>query len=285
MPVESDNKWAHYQEIDGIRCYAPEMAQAYTDYPSEGFDLTAKEEARSFWCRTRNRVVMQVFRRFTDRTQPLDVLDIGCGIGGVVGALRKLPNLRLTGSEVYLQGLRYARARLPDVDFIQLDATNIPFREAFDVISAFDVIEHIPDDELVMRQIHGALRSKGLFIITVPQYQWMWSPLDEIVHHKRRYSRRDLIGKLRRSGFDVVYVSSFVTTLFPLMMLSRIRDRRRSLSMNTFKDFSDSVKVSRPLNALFDWIMRIDEALLRLRVSLPFGGSLLVVARSKSPTV
>jgi SAM-dependent methyltransferase len=280
MHYDLGNKGGGYKDIDGIRCYAPEVAQAYTDYPSEGFDLTAKEEARSFWCRTRNRVVTQVFRRFTDRTRPLDVLDIGCGIGGVVGALRKLPNLRLTGSEIYLQGLRYARARLPDVDFIQLDATNIPFRAAFDVISAFDVIEHIPDDELVMRQVREALRPKGLFIVTVPQYQWMWSSLDDIVHHKRRYSRRELIAKLNRSGFDVIYATSFLTILFPLMMLSRLKGNQRPPSVDKAKDFSDSVKLPGPLNTLFDCVMRIDEALLRLGVTLPFGGSLLVVARS-----
>ena len=273
-----------YREIEGIRCYAPAVALDCADYPSDGFDVSAGLQARSFWCRTRNRVLRRVFERFTDRTRPLDVLEIGCGIGGVIDALRRVPNLRLTGSEVYIQGLRYARARMPDVNFIQLDATEIPFRAEFDVIGAFDVIEHIEEDELVMRQVHAALRPDGLFIVTVPQYQSLWSTLDAIVHHKRRYSRRELTGKLQRAGFEVVYATSFVTALFPFMLMSRLRGRRRDkrLSGDTKTEFAEWVVLPGPLNRIGDWVSRLDEAALKLGLTLPFGGSLLAVARRRS---
>jgi SAM-dependent methyltransferase len=272
---------AAFQEIDGIRCYAPALARDCSDYPSGGFDVTAEVEARSFWCRTRNRVLTQVFNRFTARGPVLDVLEVGCGIGGVIGALKQIPNLKLTGSEIYIQGLHYAKAKMPDVEFIQLDATDIPFRAAFDVVGAFDVIEHIDQDTLVMTEVHKSLKPNGLFVVTVPQYQWMWSTLDTLVHHKRRYSRRDLADKLQRAGFEVIYATSFVTTLFPLMALSRLRDRRKAPSTDSTKDFSDRVDLPRPINTLFDWIMRIDEAALKLGATLPFGGSLLVVARRR----
>ena len=272
-----------YSEIEGIRCYAPSVALDCADYPSGGFDVSADTQARSFWCRTRNRVLHQVFERFTDRSRPLDVLEIGCGIGGVIASLRRMPNLRLTGSEIYIQGLRYARAKMPDVDFIQLDATDIPFRGAFDVVGAFDVLEHIEEDELVMRQVHEALRPDGLFIVTVPQYQWMWSPLDEIVHHKRRYSRREMQDKLRRAGFELVYMTSFVTALFPSMLLTRLRPRRRRPSGDIKAEFAEWVILPGPLNRLCDWISRLDEAILKCGVTLPFGGSLLAVARARRP--
>lgn len=274
---------APFKEIDGFRCYAPALAVDHADYPSEGFDVTAEVEERSFWCRTRNRVLTQVFERFTDRSRPLEVLEIGCGIGGVVGALRQIPNLRLTGSEVYIQGLRYARLKMPEVDFIQLDATDIPFRSAFDVVGAFDVIEHIEQHDLVVQQVREALRPEGLFIVTVPQYQWMWSTLDELVHHKRRYGRRDLLALLSRNGFEVIYTTSFVTTLFPLMMLRRLLDRGGRPPVDATSEFADRVRLPPPVNSLFDWIMKIDEAALKLGVTLPFGGSLLAVARRSSP--
>jgi SAM-dependent methyltransferase len=274
---------AAFQEIDGFRCYAPGVALDCADYPSDGFDVTAEVEARSFWCRSRNRVLGHVFDRFTDRSRPLDVLEIGCGIGGVIGELRRIPNLRLTGSEVYLQGLRYARKKLPGVEFIQLDATDMPFQGEFDVIGAFDVLEHIDADERVMAEVFDALRPAGLFVITVPQYQWMWSRLDELVHHKRRYGRRDLVEKLGRAGFEIVYTTSFVTALFPFMLLTRLRSRGRRPSGDAKAEFAAQVNLPRPLNALFDAVMRVDEAALRTGVSLPFGGSLLVVARRADP--
>ena len=280
MPDGQPDVSPPYTTIDGFRCYAPALAVDYGDYPREGFDVTAEIEARSFWCRTRNRVVRLMFERFADRSRPLDVLEIGCGTGNVLTALRGIANLRLTGSEIYLQGLRHARTRLPDVEFIQLDATDIPFRETFDVIGAFDVLEHITDDEQVIREVHDALRPEGLFIVTVPQYQWMWSQLDEIVHHKRRYGRSALVSKLHAAGFDVLYTTSFVTTLFPLMAAIRLRDKSRRVPPVTgTADFTSQVDLPASLNTLFDWVMRIDESLLKASLSLPFGGSLLAVAR------
>jgi len=268
-----------YEIIDGIRCYAPRVARDGADYPIEGFEVTAQVEARSFWCRSRNRILRSVLERFTDRSRTLDVLEVGCGIGGVIGALKDVPHLRLTGSEIYINGLRYARAKLPDVEFIQLDATDIPFDRAFDVVGAFDVLEHIDRDRDAIAQVFRAVRPGGLFVVTVPQYAWMWSRLDEIVHHKRRYGRRDLVEKLTGAGFEIVYVSSFVTVLFPFMLLSRFGDRLRRPLRDEKAEFVARVTLPPTLNRGFDAVMRIDEAALRAGVSLPFGGSLLAVAR------
>ena len=266
-------------EIDGFRCYAPELALGCADYPGEGFDVTAEVEAKSFWCRSRNRILRRVVERFTDRSRELAMLEIGCGIGGVIGELRQIPNLRLTASEIYVQGLRYARSRFPDVDFIQLDAADIPFDGQFDIVGAFDVLEHIQADDRVMHGVHQALRPGGVFIMTVPQYQWLWSPLDEIVQHKRRYGRIELLRKLRRNDFDVLFCSSFVTALFPAMAASRLLARTRATKSDTKAAFASQVTLSAAANRFCDLVMRIDELALRAGVSLPFGGSLLVVAR------
>jgi SAM-dependent methyltransferase len=268
-----------FVEIDGVRCYSPELVGDYADYPVEGFDATAALEADSFWCRSRNRILRDVVNRFTDRSRRLSVLEVGCGIGGVVAELRRFPHLAITASEIYLHGLHYARQRFPDVQFIQLDATAMPFRAEFDIVGAFDVLEHIEADERALSGIHQALRPGGLLLVTVPQYQWMWSPLDEIVHHKRRYARRDLIARLQRGPFEVIYCSSFVTVLFPAMMLSRLLARRRPLPADPQAAFTSLVSLPPPVNRACDWLMRLDEMVLRTGASLPFGGSLLAVAR------
>ena len=268
-----------FTEIDGFRCYAPDLARDFADYPSEGFDVTAAVEASSFWCRSRNRILRGVVERFTDRFRRLDMLESGCGIGGVVGELRRFPHLRLTASDIYLHGLRYARPRFADVAFIQLDATAMPFQAEFDIVGAFDVLEHIQDDERVMQGVNRALRPGGLFLITVPQYQWMWSALDEVVRHKRRYSRSDLRRKLRRSGFELLFASSFVTLLFPAMAASRLLSRTRITTGDRKEAFAAEVVLPPVVNRVCDWVMRVDEAMLGAGISLPFGGSLLAVAR------
>jgi SAM-dependent methyltransferase len=207
------------------------------------------------------------------------MLEIGCGIGGVVAELRQLGHLQLTAAEVSIDGLRFARTRFPDVEFIQLDATAIPFHADFDVIGAFDVLEHIEADQRVMRGVHEALRPDGLFIITVPQYPWMWSALDETVRHKRRYQRSELLAKLRQNEFEVLFCSSFVTALFPAMVASRVLARRKPANRSDQEAFAAQVTFSPLVNRVCDTVMRLDELALRAGISLPFGGSLLAVAR------
>ena len=110
----------------------------------------------------------------------------------------------------------------------------------------------------------------------------MWSSLDDIVHHKRRYGRRELADKLQRAGFDLVYATSFVTALFPFMLITRLRGRGKRPSGDTKAEFADWVILPGPLNRLCDWMSRLDEAVLKLGITLPFGGSLLAVARRRS---
>ena len=267
--------------IDGITCYAPERSEDYGSYPAEGFEVTVRVEEASFWCRSRNRLVRDLLKRFAPDGPRVRFLDIGCGTGNVLKSLRDLPGIELVGSEIYLGGLRHAKARLPGVEFIQLDATDMPFDREFDVIGAFDVIEHIEDDALVLRNVYRSLRDGGVVFITVPQYPWMWSRLDEVVRHKRRYTRDDLVSRVAAAGFRLAYVSSFVMTLFPAQALSRLASRRRSGAQGAEveAEFAAAVQLPSVLNRMFDVVMRIDEGLIRHGVSLPFGGSLVVVAR------
>jgi SAM-dependent methyltransferase len=267
-----------FQIIDGFRCYAPERAFEETDYPATGFDISRQVEEASFWCRSRNRLIGGLVQRYLGTAAAPRMLEIGCGIGGVLTELATHPNLVLTGSEIYLHGLRYARTRLPAVDFIQLDATTMTFAATFDVVGAFDVLEHIEADEIAMARVHDALVPGGLFLVTVPQYPSMWSRLDELVHHKRRYTRADLTAKLARARFDVLYLTSFVSALFPFMLLSRLLPRRRAAGDRAV-EFQAEVQLPGALNAVFDRIMRLDEAAVRAGWSLPFGGSLVAVAR------
>jgi SAM-dependent methyltransferase len=206
------------------------------------------------------------------------MLELGCGIGGVLTELATHQNLTLTGSEIYLHGLRYARTRLPQIEFIQLDATTMAFSDAFEAIGAFDVLEHIDADETAMARVHDALVPGGVFLVTVPQYPSMWSRLDELVHHKRRYTRGDLTAKLSRAGFEVAYLTSFVCALFPFMLLSRMLPRRDAAGGEA-EEFQAEVQLPRALNVVFDRIMHIDEVAVRAGLSLPFGGSLVAVAR------
>lgn len=270
-----------YTVVEGIRCFSPEVASSYADYPDGGFDLTDKSGESSFWVRSRNRLFKRIVYDQLAPTGKTKFLEIGCGTGGFIQQIVENENLEITGSEIYLKGLLYAKKNLPNVDFIQFDVTQGEIGEKFDLIVAFDVIEHIENDVAAISNINRMLHKGGGLIMTVPQYMFLWSKLDEIVKHKRRYSRRELVTKLQENGFDISYSTSFLFVLFPLMLISRMFDKGFDRSQSDEVALEKRVKFPNVLNWIFDLFMRIDEALIRLGISLPFGGTLVVVARKR----
>lgn len=275
------NDNARFTVIDGIRCFSPDVANSYADYPDGGFDLTDKNEQSSFWVRSRNRLFKSIVFDQIGSTGKTKFLEIGCGTGGFIQQIVENESLEITGSEIYLKGLLYAKKKLPNVDFIQFDVTQGGIGEEFDLIVAFDVIEHIENDVAALLNINRMLHKGGCLIITVPQHMFLWSKLDEIVKHKRRYSRLELVTKLQENGFDISYTTSFLFVLFPLMLISRLFDKGHEQSQSDDAALEKRVKFSNGLNWIFDYLMRIDEVLIRWGISLPFGGTLVVVARKR----
>jgi SAM-dependent methyltransferase len=265
--------------IDGIRCYAPALAQDNADYPADLFDRLCRIEEGHFWFQARNRIISRILRQYVANETPPRVLEIGCGTGFVLQGLAAEGRYQLTGLEEHLAGLRHARRRLPSIEFVQADARDLPYEAEFDAIGAFDVIEHIDEDTAVLASVHRALKPGGIVILTVPQHKWLWSATDEQAMHKRRYTRQDLSDKLAAAGFVMLRCTSFVTTLLPVMYLSRLakRDRPTSVGSDVYE-----FEISPAANTACAAAMRIDEALIGMGVSLPVGGSLLAVARKKN---
>lgn len=271
-----------YTMVEGIKCFSPEVASTYTDYPDSGFDLTDKNAESSFWVSSRNRLFKSIIQRYLLPARKTKFLEIGCGTGDFIRQIVENKMLEITGSEIYLKGLQYAKKNLPDVDFIQLDVTQGSIGERFDMIAAFDVIEHIENDAAALENIYQMLSKDGVLLISVPQHIFLWSRLDEIVKHKRRYSRRQLVAKLEKNGFAVDYATSFLFILFPLMLVRRLLDKGQDHSHSSEDALEKRVKFPGVVNWIFDQFMRIDEMLINRGFSLPFGGTLLIAARKHS---
>jgi SAM-dependent methyltransferase len=245
---------------------------------AEGFDAAlferlARAEPESFWFRARNRLIVSTLRRFFPDARSL--LEVGCGTGFVLAALREaFPELRLVGSELFPEGLEIARRRLPDVELVELDATRMPFEREFDVVGAFDVLEHVEDDAAALAGIHRAARPGGGAILLVPQHPRLWSAADTFAHHRRRYTRQGLAAKVRAAGFDVVAASSFVTALLPAMVGSRVLHRLARRPYDPIDELDPGA-----LNGVFERILDAERRAIERGVSLPAGGSLLLVAR------
>lgn len=262
---------------DGVTpLLAPALADTVSGMNPENFAMLMEQEETHFWFRTRNRMICGLIERYFPQARSF--LEIGCGNGAVLAAVERVSVWnRLTGSELHPSGLRHAQSRLgTKAEFVQMDARDIPVHGVFDLIGAFDVIEHIVEDEVVLAQIGAALVPGGATIITVPQHPSLWSETDQAAHHQRRYRRSELETKLKRAGFEIVFSTSFVSLLLPLMMASRLMSKLRPKSPAAHEnEFAISPRMNRFLGIITD-----AEVSLTLRgMQWPAGGSRVVLAR------
>ena len=258
----------------GFPAFAPEIAHGASGYDPAHFAELARLEAGNFWFRARNRLIAWAIGRYCGGAR--NFLEIGCGTGFVLaGIAAAFPAMKLAASEASAEGLAFAAARVPGASLMQMDARRIPFRDEFDAIGAFDVIEHIEDDRGVLLALREALVPGGGLILTVPQHPFLWSEYDVRAGHVRRYRARELRRKAAGAGLEIVRMTSFVTVLLPLMMLSRLAQRRPRRDYDPLAELRIAPWVNWPLEqALF-----LERVLIRAGVTLPAGGSLLVVAR------
>src|SRR5712691_3575953 len=150
------------------------MGHADSEHTGEYYDAAlhcavAAAEERSFWARGRNELIFWALRTYFPTAR--SVFEIGCGTGIVLRALRQaLPGLKLAGGELYRPALEEARRRLPQLELLEVDACRLPFDAEFDVAMALDVLEHVDDDRLALRQLHRAVRPGGGVLVAVPQH-------------------------------------------------------------------------------------------------------------------
>lgn len=206
------------------------------------------------------------------------MLEIGCGNGNILRYLGERTKLQLTGGDLFMEGLRFCRSRV-DIPVCQIDATALPFRDYFDIIGMFDVLEHIEHDERVLQECHKALREEGRLILTVPVCPALWGPFDELSHHQRRYTRRNLCDKLMRAGFAIERAPHFMFFLVPVVYVLRaLRKRFGGGRVDTADQVPDDLRIVPILNSLSLRLLRLEKRLMRY-LDLPYGTSLLVVAR------
>lgn len=260
--------------IAGYLAFSPSMAESGSGYKADHFAKLVEIEERNFWFRSRNRLLIWALRRYFPHARSL--LEIGCGTGYVLlGMQRAFPGLVLAGSEIFSAGLEFAGRRLPGVDLFQMDGARIPFVDEFDVVGAFDVLEHIEDDETVLAQMYRAVRPGGGVLITVPQHMFLWSQADVEAVHQRRYNAREMRSKIERAGFKVVRLTSFVSFLFPLMAVQRWNNRKPDPSYSVHQELA----IGGAANWGLTQMLGVERAFIKAGISFPFGGSLLAVAR------
>jgi len=260
---------------DGFPLLAPSLAQLGSDFDPTGFERLAAAEPWHFWFSPRARLLANLVAKHFPNAAGF--LEIGCGTGYVTGAMiARRPWSKVMGGEVAAAGLSHAARLLPpQVELMQIDAREMPFRTAFDVIGCFDVLEHIAEDQQVLDGFARALRPGGGVVLAAPQHMWLWSGADVFAQHKRRYARGELEAKCRLAGLEVVASLSYATVTLPLLLASRFARRKVSDSEGA----PEELHPPGWLNAILRTALQAEVSLSLIGLHWPVGGSRVVVAR------
>lgn len=269
---------------DGIQLFAPSLADSVTGMDPKSFAFLAEVELNNFWFVPRNRLLSGLICRHFPDSQSF--LEIGCGSATVLSAIAKAkPWQRLAGAELHPTALRIARNRLENgIELVQMDARFIPVETGFDVIGAFDVLEHIEEDTRVLEAMHRAIRPGGGLVLAVPQHPWLWSPADEMAYHVRRYRRGELEKKVQLAGFNIVFSGSYTSLLLPMMAVSRLlarifKDKGSSADSTERQSAGAEFEVPAALNSLLKKILDLEVSMTFAGIHFPAGGSRVVVAQ------
>lgn len=231
----------------------------------QAYAVIRDHQTDHWWFRGRARIVEKVLLAGL-KTPVGRILDLGAGFGGMIPLLKPLGEvealepyqaaqaaLLATGAQVHIA---------PVEDFLRDQP------ERFDLVTLFDVLEHIEDDDQAVELVHRALRPGGRLILTVPAMPSLWSAHDELHRHYRRYTKKGL-GALLAGRFEIERLSYYNSLLWPLAALERWLTRR------TADQRTEVERSSGLLNGLLYRVFIAEIPLLKLRFPFPCGVSLL----------
>ncbi len=240
---------------------------------AELFERFERLEDTHWWFEGRRRVLERVLARTLLPRTARRLLDVGSGTGGMFPMLSKFGDVTLV--EASADARARAARRFPGA---RLLAGALPDQlpdGAWDVVTAFDVLEHLEAPIEALRAMRSRLVYDGQLVVTVPAYQFLWSRHDDANQHFRRYSKTQLVSHLSSAGFRVAWVSYYNTLLFPAVASARFAER---LLPSKFQGESDLSETKEPFNRALQELFALERWAVG-RVSLPFGVSLVAVAQ------
>jgi SAM-dependent methyltransferase len=237
------------------------------------YSIMYEVEGTHWWFAGRRRIiggfVEEICREMKEeRTR---ILDVGCGTGANLELLAQYGDAE--GVDISADALAFCRAR--GLEKVRLGAAEtLPYEDgSFDLVTALDVVEHLDDDVAGLREMRRVLRPGGRALLFVPAFMFLWGVQDDVSHHRRRYTLKNLGRAVRDAGFEVERATYANISFFAPILAGRALMRATGLRPAS----ENNINVS-ALNGLLGRILGAESTLLR-HLNFPFGVSALCVAR------
>jgi len=232
-----------------------------------------KLESFYWWFVARRQLLESLVESIARDFKRPTILDVGCGTGINYSVLSKYGDTFSTDASA--EALAFSKSRGTD-GLARSHLESLPFANStFDIVTALDVLEHVDDDLKALDEILRVTAKRGVLVITVPAYGFLWSEHDEALHHRRRYAASELRNKLTNAGFEVERISYYITLLFfPILFMRFIQ----SVTKKSIQAKTSHIVLPGWLNSLLVGILGFERWLLRW-INLPFGVSIVCLAR------
>lgn len=261
-------------EKDGIIDFLGGAEQA-EGYNEQCFEVDYEKSGSCFWFEGRNHALLRLCRM---RLAPgARMLEIGCGAGQTLEYLAKR-GIRVEGADIYREALILAKKKY-DARYFRADIRKLPFRDEYDAVGMFDVLEHVDNEALALKNARAALKKDGALAITVPALRQLWSRHDEALNHLRRYEAAGLRKLLSDNGFKVLKLTYMFFSLLPALYIERVAlSPRRKASIKDDGYLEKELSLPRPVNSLFGTLSWA-EAMLLPYVNMPLGSTIIAIAQ------
>ena len=217
-----------------------------------------------------------IIDRFLQKSKPKDnisILDVGSGFGALIPTLKQYGNVECV--EPFVDSKETLLELGADEIYNSQEFPKVYPPKKYDLVSFFDVVEHIEDDEQFLKGVlDNVLEKDGKIIITVPAYNWLWTSHDDEHKHYRRYTRKMLVNVVEKAGYKNIRVNYFMTFLFPLAVVSRLTQKL------LHSQASDLKPMNKMINSIMYKIFSFERKLINV-TKMPFGLSIILMADKK----
>lgn len=243
-------------------------------YGTHIYAAITRIEKHHYWFRIRNLLIRDLTTRFLPTPQLSSFLEIGFGTGVVLRLLSSL-GYRAEGIDVNDEAVRIVRKSL-SVPLYRKSLFSFRSNKHYGAVGIFDVLEHQGNDRKFLQACLACVKEGGYLFLTVPALPWLWTDIDRLSGHKRRYTKTDIVQKVEEAGGEVVFVNYWMFVALPFYFCWRIFVRFSSSPLERFLQ-----KPPVGINRLLYYLGSI-ERLIFLRAKIPLGSSLFLVAKKRS---